>query len=90
MITDVVGNDDLLFATSVRHSTSVAQQARRYGKLVHELDEYAKEQPEWWRIRRGEAAGERITKTASNVADDLHALTSEIVERLIAREAAAA
>lgn len=88
MIAEVVGNEDVLFKTAIRHSTSVAQQARRFGKLVHELDEYAKAQPEWWRIRRGEAAGERVTRTASSVADDLHALTSEIMERLATREAA--
>jgi len=86
MIAEVVGNEALLFNASVRHSTSVAQQARRFGKLVHELDEYAQKQPEWWRIRRGEAAGERVTRTASSVADDLVALTTEIMKRLVERE----
>lgn len=88
MVSEVVGSEDVLFSASIRHSISVAQQARRYGKLVHELDEFAKKQPEWWRVRRGEAAGERVTRTASSVADDLHALTTEIMERLMQREAA--
>lgn len=89
MVAGFVGSEDILFKTSIRHSISVAQQSRRYGKLVHELDEFAKEQPEWWRIRRGEATGERVTRTASSVADDLHALTSEIMQRLVDREAQA-
>lgn len=86
MIAEVVGSEDVLFTASIRHSTAVAQQARRFGKLVHELDEYAKTQPEWWQIRRGEAAGEQVTRTASTVADDLHALTNEIMQRLARRE----
>lgn len=87
MVAESVGSADVLFDTSVRHSTAVAQQSRRYGKLVHELDEFAKEQPAWWQIRRGEAAaGERVSTTSSSVADDLHALTAEIMERLSAAE----
>lgn len=89
MVAEFVGSEEILFTASIRHSISVAQQSRRYGKLVHELDEFAREQPEWWRIRRGEAAGERVTRTASSVADDLHALTSEIMQRLVEREAQA-
>jgi hypothetical protein len=59
--------------------------------LVHELDEHVREQPPWWKFRRGEAlaftAGPRA---AGNVADDLHALTLEVIERLTERESAAA
>ncbi len=87
MVGEFVGNESILFNASIRHSLAVAQQSRQYGKLVHELDEFAKEQPEWWRIRRGEATGERVTRTASNVADDLHALTTEMMQRLAEREA---
>lgn len=87
MVTEVVGSDRVLFNSSVRHSVSVAQQSRRYGKLVHELDEFAQKQPEWWKVRRGEAeAGEQVTRSASNVSEDMHALTIEIMERLIERE----
>ena len=88
MVTETVGTKDILFHASVRHSTAVAQQTRRRGLLVHELDEYARHQPAWWKIRRGEApAAETVSRTASNVADDLHALTAEIIERLTEREA---
>ena len=87
MIAEAVGTRDVLFQTTIRHSNTVAQQTRNRGLLVHELDDYARSQPEWWKIRRGEAeAGQAVSRTAGNVADDLHALTQEIVERLTARE----
>lgn len=87
MVEEIVGSKDLLFDASVRHSVSVAQQSRRYGKLVHELDEFSKEQPAWWKVLSGEApAVERVTRSASNVADDIQALTEELVQRLMARE----
>lgn len=87
MVTDITGSSDVLFNASVRHSISVAQQSRRFGKLVPELDEFAQTQPQWWEIRRGEAEeGERVTRSASNVAEDMHALTHEMLERLIDRE----
>ena len=87
MVAETVGTSEILFKASIRHSTAVAQQGRGRGLLVHELDEYARSQPEWWRIRRGEAvAGETATRTASSVADDLHALTAEVIERLTERE----
>lgn len=87
MVEEIVGSKDLLFDSSVRHSVSVAQQSRRYGKLVHELDEFSKEQPAWWKVLSGEApAVERVTRSASNVADDIQALTEELVQRLMARE----
>lgn len=87
MVTDIVGSEDVLFKASIRHSVSVAQQARRFGKLASELDEFAQSQPAWWEIRRGNAeAGERVTRSASNVAEDMHSFTVEMMERLIERE----
>lgn len=87
MIIETVGSEAVLFKASIRHSIAVAQQARRRGALVHELDEFARAQPAWWKIRRGEATtGQAVSRTASSVADDLHALTTEIVQRLNERE----
>lgn len=87
MIAETIGTRDVIFDAVIRHSSSVAQQARGRGLLVHELDDAARKQPEWWKIRRGEAdAGEVVTRTAASVADDLHALTTQIVTRLADRE----
>lgn len=87
MVTEIVGSEDVLFKSSIRHSSAVAQQERRFGKLVHELDEFAQTQPAWWEIRRGAVeAGERVTRSASNVAEDMHSFTVEMLERLQGRE----
>lgn len=87
MVTEVLGSGEKLFSSSIRHSVSVAQQARKFGKLVHELDEYSKAQPEWWQqLREGKPVGDRVTRTAGNVADDLHAFTAEMMQRLVAQE----
>jgi cellulose biosynthesis protein BcsQ len=89
MVTEILGSGDKLFTSSIRHSVSVAQQTRKFGKLVHELEEHAQSQPEWWQqLRDGNPAGERVTRTAGNVADDLYAFTAELMERLVAHEAA--
>lgn len=87
MIEDTIGTRDVIFDAVIRHSSSVAQQARGRGLLVHELEDAARAQPEWWKVRRGEAdAGQMVTRTAASVADDLHALTTQIVARLAASE----
>lgn len=89
MVTDAVGSDEVLFNAAVRHSSAVAQQARGRGLLVHELDDYVRQQPPWWKFRRGEVgAATAGPRTAGNVADDLHSLTLEIVARLTERESA--
>lgn len=69
MVAEVMGVEDAVFTTVIRHSSTVSQQARRRGVLVHELSEQIKLQ------------------TARSVADDVLALTSEVVERLNTKEA---
>lgn len=87
MVADVLGTKDALFTATVRHSSAVAQQVRARGLLVHELDDFVRHQQPWWKILRGEATAEPAgPRTAGNVADDLHALTVELVTRLTARE----
>jgi cellulose biosynthesis protein BcsQ len=87
MIAAGLGSDVPLFQATIRHSSAVAQQARSRGLLVHELDEFvARNQQPWWKVRRGEATQVDASRTASNVADDLHALTIEMVARLTQRE----
>lgn len=81
MVADVTGDADLTFDAVVRHSSAVASQVRSRGLLVHELEGAVKAGPSWWEVRRGEGttAGPR---SAGSVADDLRALTIEIVTRL--------
>ncbi len=60
------------------------------GILVAELDEHVKRGPKWYEIRRGTATGSAAPKTATSVADDLHAVTEEVVTRISAVENAPA
>ncbi|WP_286219604.1 hypothetical protein [Paraoerskovia sediminicola] len=87
MIAESVGDPDVLFRATIRHSSAVAQAVRTRGLLVHELEDEVRAAPPWWKIRRGEATdGAGGPRTATSVADDFHALTMEIVERLSAGE----
>lgn len=87
MVAELLGGKEKLYKSFVRHSVTVAQQARSYGKLVHELDEFAKKQPKWWQsLREGKPAGERFTDTATSVADDMHAIAQETMARIARAE----
>jgi cellulose biosynthesis protein BcsQ len=80
-------SDAEVFNTTIRHSSAVAQQTRARGLLVHELDEVSRSQAKWFEIIRGEApAAPAVTRTASSVADDLHNLALEIIDRISIRE----
>ncbi|HEY8720899.1 ParA family protein [Pengzhenrongella sp.] len=90
MVADTLGSESIVFTTTVRHSSAVAQEVRDRRVLVHELDEFVRQGPEWWKVRRGEASAAQVgPRSATSVADDLHALTSEIIARLTAKEEAA-
>ncbi len=87
----VLGTTAKTLTATVRHSEATAQAARDKGVLVHELDDLVRKGPEWWKIRRGEAVAERVgPRTATSVADDLQSVTTEIMARIQAAEAAEA
>ena len=76
-----------VFTTTVRHSEATAQAARERGLLVHELDDKLAEAPKWYQVLKGEAAAASFAPpTATSVADDLQAVTEEMVARLAAAE----
>jgi cellulose biosynthesis protein BcsQ len=87
-ISEELGGSERILKTTIRHSEATAQAARERGLLVHELDAEIRKGPTWWQIRRGEAggAGSSGPKAAGSVADDLHALATEIVTRITATE----
>ncbi|WP_261783855.1 ParA family protein [Curtobacterium sp. TC1] len=75
--------EDIVFEPTVRHSEATAQATRERGLLVHELDAQVQDGPKWYEIRRGTAEAQVLApQTASSVADDLHALTTALVERI--------
>jgi cellulose biosynthesis protein BcsQ len=76
-----------VFESTIRHSEATAQATRETGQLVHELDDQVSRAPKWYQIRRGEAtAPEFAPRSATNVADDLQAVTEELVARLASAE----
>jgi len=87
----IVGEDTAasrdVFESTIRHSEATAQATRETGQLVHELDDQVSRAPKWYQIRRGEAtAPEFAPRSATNVADDLQAVTEELVARLASAE----
>lgn len=83
---DVAASRDV-FESTIRHSEATAQATRETGQLAHELDDQVSRAPKWYQIRRGEAtAPEFVPRSATNVADDLQAVTEELVARLASAE----
>lgn len=86
-IIEAFGTDEVLFTNMVRHAEAPAQAVRERGLLVHELEEQVNSGPKWYEILRGTAASSlHQPKSAGNVAEDLHRITQELVERLEAAE----
>ncbi|MFJ6028733.1 ParA family protein [Pseudarthrobacter sp. NPDC092424] len=81
------GTDQVLFPMSIRHAEATAQACRERGLLAHELERELNKAPKWWEIRRGEAKATNAgPKSASSVAEDLHAVAMEVTRRIAATE----
>lgn len=77
----------LVFPGYLRHAEATAQMTRDKGRLVSELDEEVRKGPKWFeRLRAGAAAEPAGPTSAKSVADDLQAITEELVRRIYARE----
>lgn len=88
-ISDAFGGQSPLFTTVVRHSERTALDARRLGKLAHELEVEAAQQPAWWEALRTPANGAavpRVSATAASVAADYRELAYEVLSVLRAME----
>ena len=88
-IAALFGQDEsIVFTATVRHSEATAQATRERGLLVSELDAANAAAPKWYeRIGNKNAdAPAAGPKTATSVADDLQAVTEEVVARITAAE----
>jgi cellulose biosynthesis protein BcsQ len=84
------GGHSPLFSTAVRHAERSAQDARRLGKLAHELEAEVAAQPAWWAsLRDGTAAAPRLSAAAAGVAEDYRDLGVELLTLLRAAEESA-
>lgn len=80
-------DDDVVLKATVRHSEATAHATREKGLLVHELDEHVRKGPKWYEVRRGDAKAAALApRAAGSVADDLQAITQEVVARITAAE----
>lgn len=91
-ITRAFGGHSPLFTTMVRHAERTAQDARRLGKLAHELEVEAVAQPAWWEILRrgGRDRAPGVSMTAASVASDYRELAFEVLTVLRGMEESAA
>ena len=80
------GGNSPRFATTIRHAERTAQDARRLGKLAHELEIEVAAQPAWWEALRLDMRAPRVSATAASVAGDYRALGVEVLTALQAAE----
>ncbi len=74
------------FETTIRHAERTAQDARRLGRLAHELEIEAAAQPAWWEALRMDIRAPRLSSSAAGVAGDYRALGVEVLTALQAEE----
>lgn len=81
------GGQDPMLAASIRYSERTARDARRLGRLAHELEIDAAAQPAWWAaLRNGDKPGRRLPATVGAVSADFRALAGELLDALAAAE----
>ncbi|MFC0862395.1 ParA family protein [Sphaerimonospora cavernae] len=79
------GGQSPMFQTLIRHSERVAVDSRK-GRLAHELEQAAKDQPQWWQALREGKRIERVSPTAASVSSDYQALAVEVLSVLATAE----
>lgn len=82
------GGESPRFRTIIRYAERTAQDARRLGKLAHELEIELAAQPAWWETLRADIRTPRVSETAASVAGDYRALGVEVLTALQAAEEA--
>ena len=76
------GGNSPRFETAIRHAERTAQDARRLGKLAHELEIEVAAQPAWWEALRLDIKSPRVSATAKSIAGDYRALGVEVLTAL--------
>lgn len=89
-VTELFGGASPLFATFIRYAERAGVDARDRGRLAHELEVDAANQPAWWEAlrERHETGHERprLGKSSALVSSDYSALAGEILDALAAAE----
>jgi cellulose biosynthesis protein BcsQ len=79
-----------MLTTFIGAAEALAKKTRKNGRVAHELESDAAQEPAWWASLKSEEAGEkkesRIPPTATNVAEDYRKLGAEVLDVLEAAE----
>lgn len=88
--------DSPVLTATIGHSERLATDARARGRVAHELESDAANQPAWWEALRAAGQGDqaqagpramRIPATAATVAEDYRKLAAEVLDLLAVAEA---
>lgn len=80
------GGESPMFASVIRHSERTAKDSRELGRLAHELEVDAAQQPAWWESLRNGQKLSRISATAASVSADYRQLAAEVLDILALAE----
>ena len=87
-IEEAFGGNSPLFKSFVGYSEALARAMRDQGKLAHEMEKEAADQPAWWEVLRagGKDATQRVPGTATNISSDYSQICVEMVEIIMTYE----
>jgi hypothetical protein len=77
----VLGEQIVVFDSTIRFAQAAAVDCRREGRLAHEYEQAALSAEPWWKAT---AKGESFSRAATGLADDYQQLTNEILAALAA------
>ncbi len=79
---------DPMLQASIRYSERIAREGRKLGRLAHELEIDAKNQPAWWQaLRDGDKPGRHLPAArAASVSADFQKVAAEVLDALNAQE----
>lgn len=88
-VAEAFGGESPMLEGTIRYSETLARQARKRGRLAHELEVDAAAQPAWWQaLRNGGKPGRRIPANVANLSGDFAAIAGEVLDALAAAEKA--
>jgi chromosome partitioning protein len=84
------GGVDPMLRSTIRYSERYAREGRKLGRLAHELEVDAANQPAWWEaLRNGGKPGRRLPATVASVSADFRQVAAEVLDALSTQEQAA-
>ncbi|GGO94384.1 hypothetical protein GCM10011584_35290 [Nocardioides phosphati] len=81
-VKNVLGSEDLLFNSIIRHAEAAADDAREKGRLIHELAEVVHNAEPYWKALKEGRRPERIAGSAPALAEDYVLLADELLRRI--------